>query len=193
MKCFLKLLYMFLFHPYLFWKYSIRRSSKGFFVNGYIQNIKTDNLILGNNIRFGSNTRINFYSNNGKKKRKLIIGNNCYFGNRNSFLVGEKIIIGENVLIASDVCITSENHQTNPLDKKEYMHQPLVTKSVKIGSGSWVGEKVVILPGVTIGEKCVIGAGSIVSKNIPSYSIAVGNPAKIIKKFDFNLKEWRSV
>ena len=52
------------------------------------------------------------------------------------------------------------------------------------------GEKVSILSGVTIGEKCIIGAGSIVTKSIPSYSIAVGNPARIIKQYNFYTKRW---
>ena len=61
---------------------------------------------------------------------------------------------------------------------------------VFIGEGSWIGEKVCILSGVSIGKKCIIGAGSVVTKSIPSYSIAAGNPAKVLKVYNFESKRW---
>ena len=70
------------------------------------------------------------------------------------------------------------------------MEQKFSAQDVKIGNGCLIGEKVSILSGVTIGEKCIIGAGSIVTKSIPSYSIAVGNPARIIKQYNFYTKRW---
>jgi len=105
-------------------------------------------------------------------------------------LGGGKIDIGTNVLIASHVLITSENHSIDPECNIEYMNQPLLCSDVKIEDGCWIGEKVCILPGVTIGKKSVIGAGSVVTKNIPAYCIAVGNPARIIKKYDFDSHKW---
>ena len=70
------------------------------------------------------------------------------------------------------------------------MDQPLNSKAINIGDGCWLGEKVCVLPGVTIGKKCIIGAGSIVTKSIPDFSIAVGNPAKVIKKYNFETHKW---
>lgn len=100
------------------------------------------------------------------------------------------IKIGDNVLFASNVLVTNENHGINPESTTPYMDQKLSAQDVKIGNGCWIGEKVSILSGVTIGEKCIIGAGSIVTKSIPSYSIAVGNPARIIKQYNFYTKRW---
>ena len=68
--------------------------------------------------------------------------------------------------------------------------QPLQTKPVSIGDGCWIGEKVCILPGVSIGKKCVIGAASVVVKSIPDYCIAAGNPAKVIKRYNFVSHQW---
>ncbi|WP_279145834.1 DapH/DapD/GlmU-related protein, partial [Clostridium tyrobutyricum] len=64
-------------------------------------------------------------------------------------------------------------------------------KEVVIEDDVWIGEMVCILPGVRIGKGSIIGAGAIVTKNIPKYSIAVGNPAKVVKNYNFNDKVWR--
>jgi acetyltransferase-like isoleucine patch superfamily enzyme len=61
---------------------------------------------------------------------------------------------------------------------------------VRIEKGCWIGEKVIILPGVNIGERSIIGAGSVVTKSIPAYSIAVGNPARVIKTWNKDSKQW---
>lgn len=76
--------------------------------------------------------------------------------------------------------MTSENHKNNYwLDQ---LYDELELKSVSIGDSCWSGEKSVILPGVAIGKHVVIGASSVVTKDIPDYCVAVGNPAKIIKR-----------
>jgi acetyltransferase-like isoleucine patch superfamily enzyme len=61
---------------------------------------------------------------------------------------------------------------------------------VRIEKGCWIGEKVIILPGVNIGKRSIIGAGSVVTKSIPEYSIAVGNPARVIKTWNKDKKQW---
>ena len=166
-------------HPILFWKYTIRKKSEHFLINGTSRDFKTQGLILGKNVRFGNDTRIGFF---GGEDNKLIIGDNCYFVNRNSFLVGGGMEIGNNCLFASDILVTSENHSIDPNLDRPY--EKLVMEPVKIGDSCWIGEKVVILPGVNIGEHSVIGAASVVTKDIPPYSIAVGNPARVIRKLE---------
>jgi lipopolysaccharide O-acetyltransferase len=102
-------------------------------------------------------------------------------------------MIGNSVLIASNVLISSENHGMNPESDIPYMDQDLIARDVVIKDGAWIGQNVCILPGVTIGEKSIIGAGSIVTKSIPDYCIAAGNPAKVIKKYDFSSHKWVSI
>ena len=94
------------------------------------------------------------------------------------------------MLFASNVIVTNENHGMDPESSVPYMNQELTARDVSIGDGCWIGEKVCILPGVSIGEKCIIGAGSVVTKSIPDYSIAVGNPAKVLKIYNFESKRW---
>lgn len=121
---------------------------------------------------------------------KIQIGEKCLIGYRFCILAGADIFIGNNCSIASNVCIVSENHGFNPLSSVPYGDQDLIVAPVWIGDGCWIGEKVTILPGVTIGERSVVGAGAVVTKDVPAYSVVAGNPARIIKKFDFERKEW---
>lgn len=125
----------------------------------------------------------------------ISIGNDCYIGFGFTVLAGDaaKITVGNEVLIASNVLITNENHGNNPTVSSNYMDQELVCADVEIGDGCWIGEKVCILPGVTIGKRSIVGAGSIVTKSIPEYSIAVGNPAKVLKQWDFVSNKWKGV
>lgn len=124
----------------------------------------------------------------------IAIGRNCNIGYHFSILNASNVTIGDNVLIASHVLITSENHGMNPeMISYTRKHQPLVSEPVEIGDGCWIGENVCILPGVKIGKKSIIGAGSVVTKPIPAYSIAVGNPAKVIKKWEFDSHKWINV
>lgn len=147
---------------------------------------------IGHNTTILSNARIqNFYPKAGETIIK--IGSSCFIGFNLSLLNASRIEIGDNVLFASNVLITSENHGMDPESNIPYMDQTLSSKPVIIEEGCWIGEKVCIMPGVTIGSKSIIGAGSIVTKSIPPYCIAVGNPAKVIKKYNFKSHKWESV
>ena len=110
------------------------------------------------------------------------IGDRCLIG-RGSGIVGHfSIVIGDDVWTGHNVYITDQNHGYEdvslPISKQS---QP--ERAVKIGSGSWLGYGSVVLPGVTIGEHCVIGANSVVTRDVPSYSVAVGVPARVIKRY----------
>ena len=92
-----------------------------------------------------------------------------------------KITIGNNVFIAPNVCVITEEHSMNVEERikgLEYTHP------VNIGDNVWICTGAMILPGVTIGENSIIGAGSVVTKDIPPTSLAVGNPCKVIRKLD---------
>lgn len=95
-------------------------------------------------------------------------------------------------MFGNDILICDNNHGLNPLTAS-YRDVSLEVKNIKIGQGCWIGDNVCILPGVTIGEKVILGTGSIVTKNIPAYTIAVGNPAKVVKKYNMDVGCWESV
>lgn len=152
----------------------------------------------GGKMYIGDNTYIHDYSRicnyvRGELDVEIRIGNNCHIGYYFTLLNASKVYIGDNVLFASHVFVTSENHGIDPESELAYVEQPLLASPVSIGDGCWIGEKVCILPGVNIGKKCIIGAGSVVTKSIPDYSIAVGNPARVIKRYNFENHSWGSI
>ena len=113
-------------------------------------------------------------------------------------MCAESLIIGDNVLIASKVYITDLNHgnysgkeQSNPQEIAK--ERKIYTKPVKIENNVWIGENVSILSGVKIGENAILGANSVVTKNVPKNSIVAGNPAKVIKVYNKNTGEWEKV
>lgn len=184
-KILVKQMYMVVCHPYIFWKFSIH--NRLFILRGGdFKRIKK--MVVGNNVRFGYNTRINFYD--PTEDSMLYIGDNSYIVNRCSFIVGGRIEIGRDVLIGSDVCIVSENHSIDPMSSIPYMKQDIVLGEITIGNGVWIGEKALILPNVTIGDKAVIAGGAVVTKDVPSKCIAAGNPAKIIKIYNEDNGKW---
>ena len=89
--------------------------------------------------------------------------------------------IGDHVMMAPEVCIYTKNHATSRVDITMDQQGFRPTQPVHIGNDVWIGRRVMIMPGVTIGDGCVIGAGAVVAKDIPPYSVVVGNPARIVK------------
>ena len=132
------------------------------------------NVVIGDKVMIDDNVEIRNYT-----KEKSIIGNNSTF-NRNTVLRG-KYIIGDNVAIGPNCSIMGFNHKFDEVDKL-MSQQGRTVKGIKIRNNVWIGANTIILDGVEIGEGVVIGGGSVVVKSIPPYSIAVGNPCKVIKK-----------
>ncbi len=102
----------------------------------------------------------------------------------------KSIIIGSNTAIAANVTITDIHHSYTDINipiEKQYLQ----VKPVRIGKDCKIYNNAVILPGTIIGNHVTIGANSVVSGNIPNYSVAVGMPAKIIKRYDFSSSQWR--
>lgn len=117
----------------------------------------------------------NFYCDYGYN---VHLGDNFYANHNLTIIDVCKVDIGTNVLIAPHVLISTGTHPTNPVERRSTEYG----KPIKIGNDVWIGGNASILPGVTIGDRVVIGAGSVVNKDIPSDSIAVGNPCRVIKK-----------
>lgn len=118
----------------------------------------------------------------------VFIGNNTYINYNCCFLDSAKVTIGDYVYMGSNCNIFTPCHPIHHELRKEKVTEYALP--VTVGSHSWIGGDVVITPGVTIGENCVIGAGSVVTKDIPDNSIAVGNPCKVIRQINDKDREY---
>ncbi|MFN8051179.1 MAG: acyltransferase [Acidimicrobiales bacterium] len=119
----------------------------------------------------------------GISPRIVVIGDRCLIG-RGSSVVGHRYIeIGDDVWTGHNVHITDMNHGYTDIDLPiSVQNQP--EDPVHIGAGSWLGHNTVVLPGVTIGRHVVVGAGSVVTSDLPDFSVAVGAPARVIRYYD---------
>lgn len=139
--------------------------------------------------RVGKNIHvdIDFHCEYGKH---IFIGNQVIINMNCTFVDNNIIEIGDNVLIASNVQLYTATHSTKVYERivEDWDKGMEICKTyalpIKIGNGVWIGGGAIILPGVTIGENSVIGAGSIVTHSIPDNCIAVGNPCRVIKHID---------
>lgn len=131
-------------------------------------------------------------------KSKLIsLGEGVEIGDFVHISAVNKVVIGNNVLIASKVYISDINHGNYSSGIYDFTlipkKQPLSFNPVEIEDNVWIGENVCVMPGVVIGRGSVVGAMSCVTKSIPPYSMAVGNPAKVIKKLDLEDGIWKTI
>ena len=122
-----------------------------------------------------------FCFDNGKN---IFIGDN-FTGNFNLTILDiMEVHIGDNVMIGPNTLITTVGHPLTPKGRRQHLAQ---ASEVRIGNDVWLGGNVTVLPGVTIGNNVVVGAGAVVTKDIPDNSLAVGVPAKVIRKLENDL------
>jgi acetyltransferase-like isoleucine patch superfamily enzyme len=133
---------------------------------------------LGQGVKLAPNVTIR----NGER---ISIGDHSHVGERCSLWAGDEsgcITLGHHALLGPEVFITASNYQTAP--GTPVMDQPRIERDVRIGNNVWIGARAMIMPGVSIGDECVVGAGSIVTRSLPEGTIAVGNPAHAIGSRD---------
>lgn len=154
---------------------------------------------FGKSLTAGYYCRFEVFPNNDDPKKRLIFGDNIQLNDFVHISAVEHVEIGDGTLMASHIYISDNSHgrysgsenDSSPLtppDHREYIIAPVV-----IGKNVWIGEGAMVMPGVTIGDGCVIGAHTLVNKSIPPNSMAVGNPVRIIKEYSFERKCWEKV
>jgi acetyltransferase-like isoleucine patch superfamily enzyme len=119
----------------------------------------------------------------------LKIEDGTIIGHFNHIYAFKKIHIGKNVLTADKVYISDCMHTYNDINFPVMNQEVISLNEIKIGDHSWLGENVVII-GASVGKHCIIGSNSVVTNDIPDYSVAVGAPARVIKRYDFDNKKW---
>jgi acetyltransferase-like isoleucine patch superfamily enzyme len=170
----------------LFSKRSIGRDT---FVDKTVQVLGWDSVSIGNSSVIGERSWLNV--NNRRTGRKhIVIGNNCWIGMGNIFSAGVLIYI-------SDYCMTAMGCKFLGVDhafedpQLPYIVSGLGTgKTIRLGVNVWLGADVTVVGDVSIGHGSIIGAGALVTQDIPPFSIAVGNPCRVRKRYDFLAKAW---
>lgn len=145
----------------------------------------------------GVGCRLEAYQVNETKV--LHIGRNVQINDYVHITAMKNVTIGDNVLMASKIYISDCSHGSYSGDENDShpdsapSKRPLFVKEVIIKDNVWLGEFVSVLPGVTIGQGTIVGANSVVSKSLPPYVIAVGSPAKPIKKYNLESQKWERI
>lgn len=182
-----------LFVPNLFlrikFKKVLKEIGEGSSIGSGTQITGGKNITIGNCSTIGKGGWLASVALTGNHVPLLRIGNDCSIGRYCHIYSTKSIIIENGTLIAEKVYISDNIHSYD--DVKTYIKDQPVKQigEVVIGEGSWLGENVCVI-GSCIGKHCVIGANSVVTKDIPDYCVAVGAPARVIKYYDLNNKKW---
>lgn len=144
-------------------------------------------IVLGENVQMSAYTSL--VSTRVVDGPRLTVGDGSYLGYGVVISVGREVTLGRRVHIADRVFIC--DNPGHPLDaRRRREHQPVdldQVKPVRLGDDVWVGTGAIILPGVTVGDGAVIGAGSVVTRDVPPNAIVAGNPARVVKQLDAEL------
>jgi acetyltransferase-like isoleucine patch superfamily enzyme len=145
---------------------------------------------VGDHVRIKRNTSINLHPKDKRSKEILLfIGDNVIISESCFISACNRIVIEENVGISPNVMVIDNSRKPGDISRPS-KEQDLEIGYVHIGADSWIAYGACILPNVTIGRHCIIGALSVVNQDIPPYSIAVGSPAKVVKRFDLEKRIW---
>lgn len=171
---------------FLYKKHLLHAVGQNTVFSGDMEILNGNHITIGNDCYIGPKCRLEAWDkyNNQKFNPCIILGNDVRINSRCHIGAINKVIIGDQCLIGSNVMIIDHSHGRNSLseidihpgDRNLYSKGPVI-----IGPKTWLCENVVVLPNVKIGKSCVIGASAVVTKDIPDYSVAVGNPAKVVK------------
>lgn len=146
-------------------------------------------IFIGSKVYINRNAWLACVPLTGDVNCKLVIGDGTYIGRFSHIYATSRIEIGKKVLIADKVYISDNLHSYENIEMAVIDQPVKQANPVFIGDGAWLGENVCVI-GASVGKNSVIGANSVVNKNIPDYCIAIGSPAIIIKRFNFEAGQW---
>ena len=142
-------------------------------------------IFIGKRVRIFPGSRIEVINKEGE----IVFENNISIGQNLHIISGGNLIIKSKTTISSNVFITNVDHEYK---QKDYhiMNQPLIIKETIIGENCFLGYGCVIQAGTILGKQCIVGANSVVRGDFPDYSVIVGAPAKIVKRYNLETKKW---
>lgn len=120
---------------------------------------------------------------------EISIGDNCAIEQNVHITSGGGLSIGDDVTILGNVCITNIDHEYQNIDQS-VLEQSNIVSHTSIGQGSFLGYGSIIQAGTQLGKHCIVGANSVIRGEFPDYSVIVGSPGRIVKRYNTSLKEW---
>jgi len=144
-------------------------------------------IFIGKNVRIFPQLRIEVHH-----KGKIIINDNVAIGQNVHITSASNLSIGENSTILANTFITNIDHDYSEIDK-HILDQKMIINETIIGENCFIGIGVAIQAGTILGKQCIVGSNSVVRGHFPDYSVIVGSPAKIVKKYNFETNRWEKI
>jgi len=136
--------------------------------------VEATDLEIGERVKIWSTIRLTLISGWGR----IRIGDRCFINSGTILFSVKELVVGDDVAFASEVYVTDTN--SHGVEGRDPVDAP-----VRIGNGSWIGTRAIILPGVTIGSRCVVAAGAVVTRDVPDDSLVAGNPARVVRALHY--------
>lgn len=148
---------------------------------------------MGSDVYIGKGSSLCIVQGAKGQLGEIQVGNRVWVTSRLTVYSEKRVVIEDNVLIAGGVFISdaSRGHATAEVPYRDQPNEDAA--EIVIGEGSWLGQNCVIMPGVMIGRRCIVGSNSVVTTSLPPGSVAVGAPARIVKQWDWEAKVWRKI
>lgn len=175
--------------PAIAWKLRREHTGSGTYIDPSAHFLGWNSIRIAENCIISADCWFNV-NQRGRDREIIVIGKYSHIGRRNTFNAGARIVIGEYGLTGSDCSFMGSNHvYSNP--RSPYIATgTTIQDEIILGVNCWLGIGVTILGNVEIGHGCIVGAKSLVTKDAPPFSILVGSPARVIKRYDFLTDSW---
>ncbi len=147
-------------------------------------------IAIGSRVAIWPGSRLEALGNSPEGRRLISIGDGCSLQTSAHIAAVRSVTIGSNVLVGSYVHITDHDHEYGDPDWPPILNRQVRAAPVAIGDGAWLGDQVIVLRGVSIGAGVVVGAASVVTRDVAPYTVVVGAPAKPVRRYDFERREW---
>lgn len=176
-------------------RYSLKKCGKNLRIGENVKIFHPEKIQIGDNVDIADDVVFApLVERNGEEyKSEIIIGNNVHFGTQDRIASKDMVIIEDDVLFAAFVHVTDHSHDYHnvalPIAKQGVMGKGKVV----IKKGAWLAFGCHILSGVTVGENSVVAANSVVTKDVPPYSVVAGNPARVVSAYDFQAARWEKI
>lgn len=172
-------------------KYMKTNIGRNTYIDNTVQVHGWANLRIGENCTIGERTILTI-NNRAVSENQIAIGSNSYIGRNNFFSAGKRITMKEFTMTGNNCAFVSSNHVFENPDIP-YALSGATEESIEIGVNCWIGIGVMIIGNVKVGHGSIIGANSLINKDIPPFCIVVGNPQRIVKRYDFKRAMWLKI